>query len=266
MAKISAKTINDKIKDWLDINDTEIIGGALFSDNKNGQILLFNKFGVCNQNNLTLKSDITQHYTEDNLFINDHWAVASPQYILSGIIGEVIYTRPTNLTNKIQDLYTKSGLDTLAKLSPVLGNYTQSVLNIVTHVNSIMNRYYKITSQGLTNWKSKGLDKTHQRRVLDELERLMNNRILVNVYTPYGIYKNLAIISVNIRQNANTKYVSDIEITFQKWRMPNDILGKDAEEDEKSEVAEAQKSKEVNKGLVGKKTNKKVMAIEGTIA
>lgn len=251
MKNISVQAIKDKINDWLNNNNTEVVGGALFNNDKNGQVLLFNKFGVCNQNNLTLKSDITQHYTEDNLFINDHWAINSPQYILSGLIGELIYTRPTNLTSKIESLYSKSGLGVLSKLSPVLGNYTQSVLNIVTHVNSIVNRYSKIARQGLTNWKSNGAEKTNQRRVLDELEKLMNTRTLVNVYTPYGTYKNLAIITINVRQNSNTKYTSDIEITFQKWRTPSDILGKDEEPIETSEVAEAQKSEEVDKSLVG---------------
>lgn len=251
MKKISVQAIKDKINDWIDKNNTEVVGGALFNNDKNGQVLLFNKFGVCNQNNLTLKSDITQHYTEDNLFINDHWAINSPQYMLSGLIGELIYTRPTNLTSKIESLYSKSGLGILAKLSPVLGNYTSSVLNIVTHVNSIVDRYSKIARQGLTNWKSNGSEKTNQRRVLDELEKLMNIRTLVNVYTPYGTYNNLAIIAINVRQNANTKYNSDIEITFQKWRTPSDVLGKDEEPIETSEVAEAQKSEEVDKSLVG---------------
>lgn len=243
--------IKKKIKDWLSENDTETFGGALFTDIQNGQILLFNKFGVCQQNNLTLKSDITQHYTEDNLFVNDHWAVASPQYMISGLIGELIYTRPTSWSAKVESLYSKTGLDTLSKLSPLLSNYTLSVLNIVTKVNSVYDKYTKIAKQTFKDWNNSNNDITNQRRILDELEKIMNNRILVNIYTPYGMYYNMAIVSINIRQNPNSKYMSDIEITFQKWRTPNEPFGKGDEPKQTSEVAEAQKSKELDKGLVG---------------
>ena len=249
---MSIQIIKDKVKDWLNKNSSETIGGVLFTDVQNGQILLFNKFGVCNQNNLTLKSDITQHYVEDNLYINDHWAISSPQYMLSGLIGELIFTRPTNWATKVESIFSKTGLGVLSKLSPKLGNYTSSVLNIVTYVNGVVDKYSNMAKQNLTNWVSNGINKTNQRRVLDELESIMNNRVLVNVYTPYGLYRNLAIISINVRQNQNTKYTSDIEITFQKWRSAGETMDKDIEEKQTSDVATAQKSKEVDKGLVGK--------------
>ena len=51
----------------------------------------------------------------------------------------------------------------------------------------------------------------------------MNSRTLVNIYTPYGTYNRLAIIAINIRQGQDTKYVSDVEITFQKWRSSDEL-------------------------------------------
>ena len=237
------------IKSALQQQEDGLIGGILFTDTSNGQIMLFNKFGICSENNLSLKSDITNHYTEENYWINDHWAINPPQYTLTGFIGELIYTIPNGWADKIEGLFGKTGLGLLSVISPTLGSYTSGVLNIARKIESVVNKYADIAKRTLS--LSKSIRKTNQRRVLDDLENLMNNRVLVNVYTPYGIYNNLAIISVNTRQSQDTKFVSNIEITFQKWRNPGDAFKSEYEEKQKSDVVAAQTAPAKEKGLVG---------------
>lgn len=250
------KLIKDGITLYLQNKENELIGGVLFNDTVDGQILLFNKFGVCTQNNLALKSDITNHYVEENYWINDHWAINPPQYTLSGLIGELVYTVPTGWTKKVESLYGSTGLGVLSRLSPTLGSYTSGVLNIVRKAQSVVNKYTKIAKQAVDkvkNWLTKDVvKKTNQRRVLDELESLMNNRVLVNVYTPYGVYNNLAIVAVNVRQGQDTKFISDIEITFQKWREAGEFFNDTVAEKTATDLVAAQKAKVQNKGLVGK--------------
>ena len=247
--------IKDGIIDYLNQEENKLVGGVLFSDSTNGQILLFNKFGVCTNNNLSLKSEITNHYTEENYWINDHWAVTPPQYTLSGLIGEVVYTVPDGWANKVESLYGVTGLGALSVISPKLGSYTSGVLNITRKVQSVVQKYANIaknTIKQVGNLLTKGKYKnTNQRKVLDELETLMNNRTLCTVYTPYGIYKNLAIIAINIRQGQNTKFISEVEITFQKWRSVGDFWNEDDKEKLATDLATAQKSTVKNKGLVG---------------
>lgn len=253
------QAITKTVQDWLDQKENELIGGVLFSESTNGQILLFNNFGICTQNNLSLKSDITNHYTEENYWINDHWAINPPQYTLSGLIGELIYTVPEGWAQKIESLYGLTGLGLLSVLSPTLGSYTSSVLNITRKVQSVVNKYINIAKQSANKIKDFALKKagitvvkkTNQRRVLDELENLMNNRILVNVVTPYGTYNRLAIIAINIRQNENTRFISDIEITFQKWRSVDELYTDVNSEKMLADVAAAQKAPEKQKGLIG---------------
>lgn len=242
------------IKKTFQQQEGDLIGGILFTDTSNGQIMLFNKFGVCSENSLSLKSDITNHYTEENYWINDHWAINPPQYTLSGLIGELIYTVPNGLADKIEALYGKTGLGLLSVISPTLGSYTSGVLNIARKVESVVNKYTNIAKQGLSKINktlSRGINKTNQRKVLDNLENLMNNRVLVNVYTPYGLYKDLAIIAINIRQSQDTKFVSNVEITFQKWRNPGDAFKNEYEEKQKSDVVAAQTASVKEKGLIG---------------
>lgn len=253
------KAITKTVQDWLNQKENELIGGVLFSESTNGQILLFNNFGICTQNNLSLKSDITNHYTEENYWINDHWTINPPQYTLSGLIGELIYTVPEGWAQKIESLYGPTGLGLLSVLSPTLGSYTSGVLNITRKVQSVVNKYINVAKQSANKIKDFALKKagitvvkkTNQRRVLDELENLMNNRVLVNVVTPYGTYNRLAIIAINIRQSENTRFISDIEITFQKWRSVDELYTDVNSEKMLADVAAAQKAPKKQKGLIG---------------
>ena len=207
------------------------------------------------QNNLSLKSEITNHYIEENAWVNDHWAISPPQYTLSGLIGELIYTVPEGWAKKVESIYGVVGLGVLSKLCPTLGSYTSSALNIARKAESVVQKYINIAKSAgdkIANFLKRDItSKTNQRRVLDELENLMNNRILVNVATPYGTYKGLAIIAINVRQDQSTRFMSDIEITFQKWRNPGEDFNKTSEEESQSEIATAQKSVMKNKGLIG---------------
>ena len=252
---ILGKAIKKGLTSWFKEQENELIGGALFSNGENNQVFLFEKFGVCTQNNLTLKSEITNHYIEENTWVNDHWAISPPQYTLSGLIGELIYTVPEGWAKKIESIYGAIGLGVLSKLCPSLGSYTSSALNIARKAESVVQKYINIAksaSDKIANFLKRDItSKTNQRRVLDELENLMNNRILVNVFTPYGTYKGLAIISINVRQDQSTRFMSDIEITFQKWRNPGEDFNKMSEEKSQSEIATAQKSVMKNKGLIG---------------
>ena len=247
---IYIKTIHDYLQ-----KQEDAIGSALFLEGINNQIVLFEKFGVCTQNNLSLKSEITNHYTEENYWINDHWAINPPQYTVSGLIGELIYTVPTGWAKKIESLYSYSGLGLLSVISPVLGSYTSSVLNITRKVQSVVDKYSNIAKKAFNQFynflNKNNIKKTNQRKVLDTLESIMNNRQLVTVVTPYGTYNNLAIIAINIRQDQDSKYVSNLEVTFQKWRSVEEYT-KDIEQEKlNAEITGAQKANVANKGLVG---------------
>lgn len=252
---ILGKAIKKGLTNWLNEQEDKLIGGALFSNGESNQVFLFEKFGICTQNNLSLKSEITNHYIEENAWVNDHWAISPPQYVLSGLIGELIYTVPEGWAKRVESVYGAIGLGILSKLCPSLGSYTSSALNIARKAESVVQKYINIAKSAgnkIANFLKRDItSKTNQRRVLDELENLMNNRILVNVSTPYGTYKGLAIISINVRQDQSTRFMSDIEITFQKWRNPGEDFNKASEEKSQSEIATAQKSTMKNKGLIG---------------
>lgn len=257
------KFLKSLLSEGIQAKENKLIGGALFSNNsdvKFGQILLFEKFGICTGNNISLKSSITNHYTEENYSVNDHWAIEPTQYTMTGLIGELVYTVPKSWSKQLESLYGGTGLNILSKLSPKLGSYTQGAMNAVKKAQSVFNKYTNMIKNAIGKWLYSDVYKrTNQRKVLDELEAMMENRTLVSVYTPYGTYTNLAIISVNMRQKDNTKFTSELEVTFQKWRDAGDI-GDTYSEKLATDLVAFKKQKAKEKGLIGKlKTAKNVL-------
>lgn len=181
-----------------------------------GNVYIFEKFGVDKANTIKYSSSITTHYMEDNTARQDHWAINPVTYTLSGIIGEVIFTPPKNWSNFVQKNVVDY-LTPLSMLSPTFDSYTQAAINTVQAVETSLNRYKQIFTQTLNNFNNANIQKQNQKRIIEWLSLLRDNRQLVNIWTPYGEYNDMAIIDFQETQN-NTKFQSDIEIQFMQWR------------------------------------------------
>lgn len=249
------KTVTNYLMNTDEINELALKEGdpaLLFvnstKDNKFGEIYLFNKFGFCTGSSLVLNSEITDHYTEKNYSIQDHWALSPKMYTLSGYVGEVIYTPPKGWANWVEANITDY-LKPLTVISPVLSSYTQSAINLTAQLQSSLQRYGKIARQIFqTITKTNTSNQSNQQYVARLLEKIREERILVNIYTPYGEYENMAIMSINIRQDAFTKYRSTLEIQMKQWRDTETITRK-ATKDELSDLSGMQKQTEQNNGV-----------------
>lgn len=237
----------DKSRDKFEQTPAELFLSA--DGKKFGQIYLFSQFGQANTNSLSLNSQITTHYTEENYAVNDHWALEPIKYALTGLIGEVIYRPSKNWSNKALSSI-KNYLAPLSALSPTFDNYTQSAINITNAVEESYKRYEQIAKKALrTIGISENVKTSNQEFVITELEKIRNARQLVSVYTPYGTYINMAIVAINVNQESS-KYQSSLEIQLQQWRE----VGSEqrlATKEEKSELAKAQQATTRQHGVAG---------------
>lgn len=228
----------------------EKTGALLFtnsqSNGKFGQIYLFSQFGIAENSTFTRKSQITTHYTEENYAINDHWAIEPIEYILSGLIGEVIYRPSKNWANKFQEKipnYVKG----LSVISPTFDNYTTSAINLAQAVEESYNRYKQLAKNALRSIGYGSSPTTsNQKKVADELNSLIDNKQLVSVYTPFGVFENMAILNASLTQEKSL-YQSKLEVTLQEWRDTATKTRK-ATEHEKSELARIQSAISSNLG------------------
>lgn len=239
---------NDKTRDKYN-NAPAVLFSEAVSGSKFPQMLLFSQFGQANTSSLSLTSQVTTHYTEDNYHINDHWALDPIKFTLTGLIGEIIYRPSKNWSNKAEKAFIDY-LKPLSVISPTFDSYTQSAINITNAVEESYRRYENIAKKALrTIGISESVKSTNQEFVISQLETLRENRQLVTIHTPYGKYTDMAIVAINANQE-NSKYQSSLEIQLQKWRT-SESKSRSATEEEKSELARVQNMIAKQHGVIG---------------
>lgn len=261
MVNIQKVLYKDNVGDIPINSKGQEVPALLFSNSKDstklGDLYLFDNFGIAGGNTINASSDITTHYVEDNSSIQDHWALAPVTYNLTGFIGEVIYQPPSKMTNWVQNKVTNY-LEPLTIISPTVSSYVNSAMNVVHQIETNYQKYSQYAEnivksfnamQGITTQPS------NQYNVYQQLKKLRDERILVEIYTPYGILKNMAIINITMTQDENTKYKSSIQVQLQEYRKVSTIV-RQATQPEVATLVASQKQAEVNTGQAkGKDVN-----------
>lgn len=217
---------------------------------KFGNIYIFERFGIAKADTIKFSSQITTHYMEDNVAYQDHWAISPVGYTMSGLVGEVIFSSPTKWSSFIQEHFTDY-LSPLNVLSPTFDNYTQRAINTVNQIEASYRRYEQIAKQFFQSFGKIPTRVSNQEYVIKQLQSLRDNRQLVDVYTPFGEYKNLAIQDAQATQNGS-KYQSSIEVQFLEWRNIS-TLKRVATEEEMATFAQAQKAEVEEQGQASTK-------------
>lgn len=188
-------------------------------------------FDVIQEHSISLQSQITDNYLENNTAIADHIANSPITVSLRGVSGEVVYepsiteestqglaeggvlTRMYNFTNgKIGNIaYGSEKLGTIVQLLPPVDNITQIAKNTISYVEASYKRYNKI----IKDFLNPSIKQTRLKQIYHDLCTLRENKSAVIVYTPYETIDNLYIQSITLRQ-ANVKYITDIELTLKQ--------------------------------------------------
>lgn len=185
-------------------------------------------FSIVEEDSLNLQSQITDNYIENNTAVQDHIALSPVVITLRGYVGEVEFKPPTVFTNYLTDKinsYTSNTLgitvsDKLGALSallPPVDNVNQMARNAVQYVESSFNRYKRIYNQlmSLSKKGQKQVTESVQQYVAKNLKEMWENRTLVEVVTPYGLYKNMAIQSITLTQG-NTTTQSELSVSLKQ--------------------------------------------------
>lgn len=213
------------------------------------QMYLFSQFGQANTSSLNLTSQITTHYTEENYHINDHWALEPIKFTLTGLIGELIYRPAKNWSAKAESSFIDY-LKPLGVISPTFDNYTQSAITLTNAVEESFRRYENVAKKALRSIGLSDSVKTpNQEYVISQLEILRNNRQLVSIYTPYGVYEDMALITINANQEG-TLFQSSLELQLQNWRTVESKT-RNATKEEKAMLAQVQGALATQHGVVG---------------
>ncbi len=179
-------------------------------------------FDIAEECEISLESEITDHYIEDGSAIQDHIALRPERVTLRGYVGEIVYNTG-NDKGFVREAAEK--LTTVASYLPVVSNYANRIYNDISKINldsdSVFTSIEKLFNVGGDVYKAYrdiNIPQDKQGEAFIYFEALRNSRKLLTVQTPYRYYTDMAIETVKIIQDAQSRDGSDIEVTLKKIR------------------------------------------------
>lgn len=198
----------------------------------NVETLLFNYEG---EQRVNLKSDVTDHFIEDNTAINDQVALRPEVIRAVGYVGELNDVTPAVL----QAL--RLAAEKLTIVNAYLPNISATALiayntaaqvyqlaeiasqNAVASWNSINNARTRGTAGQLNEIGSTGIVKdngnqTKQQKMFQQFYGYWRSKTLFKVQTPWAIFENCIIEDLVAIQDEQTNVITDFEVMFKMLR------------------------------------------------
>lgn len=234
----------------------EILSGAVIKTQDeaiNNKVAVY--FDVIQEHSLSLQSQITDNWTENNSVINDHIANQPLVINLRGLSGELVYV-PSTTEGVLNTLYktvnSVSGdtgiksdkLTIISALIPPVDNITQMAKNIITYTEASAKRYKTI----IQNFLNPAVKQSRLKEIYRNLNLLREAKTALIVSTPYDTFDNMYIQSLTLRQ-ANQDYITDIELSLKQVNF-TDTYTTGADEAVLAKYNQYQRAQESNKGKV----------------
>jgi len=194
------------------------------SDKQPPKTFLFHYEG---EQNVTVESDITDHYVEDNTAREDQIGLKPETYTTRGFIGE-LHNVPPEYLDTVKFLADK--------LTPIVGFAPQLTATGQQVYNNALNLYQvgsNAANARVSTWtsisnaindedqqKKKKMPKIQnkQQEAFNKLYGYWASRTLFTVQTPWNIFRDMAIMRLRAIQSEETNVISDFEITFKRIR------------------------------------------------
>lgn len=179
------------------------------SDNQQQQKAII--FDYEGENTIELKSDITDHYSEDNESLQDQIALAPEIIQTQGFIGE--------LNDVVPDLLVpiKAVADRLLPLSAYTPAISESAIIAYNQAKTAYDIAMLLKTVAVSAWGTSD-NQNKQQKMYQQFQGYWKNRTLFTVQTPWAIYKNCAIENVRAVQDAETNVVTSFDVRFKVVR------------------------------------------------
>jgi|SRR6185312_1557177 len=189
--------------------------------------LLFHYEG---EQTVSLESDITDHFIEDNTSIQDQIALRPEIITTHGFIGELNDVPPPGLAivqaaaNKLTSISAYvPALSTTALIAYNEAFAAYQIANSAT--NAAISAWSSIIGDNGTSVIDGGTEITEannqnrQQTMFQQFYAYWRNRYLFTVQTPWAVFQNCAIFKLRAIQSEETNVISDFEVTFKLIRM-----------------------------------------------
>lgn len=182
--------------------DTKIVEGI------NGFV-----FNIPQTETITLQSQITDHWTETNISIQDHIALEPIKITLTGIVSELVWEKDKAAATAEQAIQRSMEVP---GLRPYVDENAQQYLAAYDESKRQLNQAKNIYNDLNTFYDKNLIANTQQGRAYAKLESFYLTRTLCTVNTPWKYFTNMAIESLSISQDETTRDASTITVTFKQ--------------------------------------------------
>lgn len=165
-------------------------------------------FQIIGEEEGNVQSEITDHFVETNVALQDHIALKPRTFTVSGYVGELNNAPPDAI------LPLKLIADKLTTLTA----YTPSLTAGALRAYNKAERIYNIADKAVKAY-GKVVGKivpTEQTKIFNELMDNWKARTLFNVHTPWGEFRKAAILSMRTVQNDGDRNSSNFTIVFKE--------------------------------------------------
>jgi hypothetical protein len=188
------------------------------------------------EQSIQVSSDITDHFIEDNTSIQDQVALKPIIVNTHGIIGELNNVPPAALALLQQSLNT---LTAVGGYSPTLTLSAQNAYNkafaayqlasnatnaAVAAVSSISGNSGESVIGSNNGTIQKVSNQNRQQTYFQQLYGYWQSRTFFTIQTPWAIFQNMVILSLNPVQSADDRMSTDFGVTFKQINIASTAL------------------------------------------
>lgn len=166
------------------------------------------------ENSITLTTDITDHFIEDNTAVQDQMALRPEVVTTQGFIGELNNVPPPALATLKA---ATSKLTSVAAYAPVISATAQAAYNEAFFLYQTANDAANTAVAAVSSLKG-GTSQNRQQVAFTTFYGYWAARYLFTVQTPWAVFPNMAIQSLRAMQDADSSVITDFEITFKRMR------------------------------------------------
>lgn len=173
------------------------------------------KLQIIGNESISMSSDITDNYVENNVALQDHISIKPMIYTVEGEVGELIWYSKNgsndvlgNVANKLYPIASFS--QTLSKGAARVQNTALKVLGVIDSIDNYVTRMW--------NFFENNESDTEQKKVYKYLLMLWQARTPINIKTPWSNLSNFVIQNIEISQPDRTVEKSKIRISFKEFK------------------------------------------------
>lgn len=181
------------------------------------------------ENTATVKSSVTDHYTENNKAIQNNVATAPTVITTQGFIGELNNIAPKELS------LLKTAADKLTTIGAYAPGLSVTALIAYQQAFFLYQVGKNVVDNAVSSWSSitgkgdgqtvissdrivEGRNQNRQQTYYQQFYGYQQKAQLFTVQTPWAVFKDMIIESMNAVQDAETKVITEFSLTFKQIR------------------------------------------------